>query len=393
MKTSIHSKSSEVFVQPSPYTPGEVSRGVPGRTKQLAELEERLSFLVDLRRLVGRIRVDHAPRGYGKTSLLREYQRRSVERGLLVIWVTAGEPVGLIAQIAEEIDRQTASWAATARARIRAVLDSLTVTVGVPGISKVTGTLGGRPVADPPGARAFEDVVRETADHGHGAVFLVDEIQAADPKGIRTLVYAWQHLQAEGSSVPAAVFAAGLPNAPEAIAAIVTFSERIAYRSLGVLSRDAEEIALVAPARALGVIWTPPAIELALSVAQGYPYSLQLIGDSSWTAAGRPDPGGIIDVDEVRHGRLLMQEDLQALFRARWAGCTPAEQRVLRAMAAHRQSPIPRVAIAAALGVSTNQLSTSRARLIDKGLIQPAERGTLEFTIPGFDEFIRQLIS
>ena len=61
-------------MQPSPYTPGEIARAVPGRAHQLAELDERLSVLVDLRRLVGRIRVDHAARGFGKTSLLREHR-------------------------------------------------------------------------------------------------------------------------------------------------------------------------------------------------------------------------------------------------------------------------------------------------------------------------------
>ena len=58
-------------MQPSPYTPGEIARSVPGRGDLLAEFEERLSVLVDLQRLVGRIHVAHGERGIGKTSLLR----------------------------------------------------------------------------------------------------------------------------------------------------------------------------------------------------------------------------------------------------------------------------------------------------------------------------------
>ena len=50
-------------------------------------------------------------------------------------------------------------------------------------------------------------------------VFFVDEIQSADADGLRTSAYAWQHLQSEGSDLPAAVFAAGPPNSPEVIAA------------------------------------------------------------------------------------------------------------------------------------------------------------------------------
>lgn len=220
-------------------------------------------------------------------------------------------------------------------------------------------------------------------------MILIDEIQSADPAGLRTLVYAWQHLQAEGSDVPAAVFAAGLPNAPETIAGIVTSSERLAYRPLGPLHRDAEEIALIGPARALGVHWTPPAINRALERAQGYPYSVQLIADAAWTAAGRPSPGGVIDAGTVAHGHVAMQADLAALFRARWAACSPAERRMLTAIARLGDGRVSRAAIAEALGTGSNQLSTPRARLIDKGLIQPANRGMLEFTIPGFAVFVR----
>lgn len=379
-------------MQPSPYTPGEVARVVPGRAQQLAEVDERLSTLVDLGRLVGRLRVDHAPRGYGKTSLLREYQRRATARDVLTVWVTAGEEQGLVSQIAQEIDRAARSFGDSARTRVKGLLDTLTVTVGIPGVAHVAGTMRrAGPTGEPAGVRTFEDVIRETAAQSHGLVLFIDEIQAADPTGLRTLVYAWQHLQAEGSDVPAAVFAAGLPNAPETIAAVVTFSERIAYRPLGPLSPDAEEIALIGPARALGVTWTTPAVGLALSIAQGYPYSVQLIADAAWVAAGRPDPGGVISVEAVEHGRVAMRSDLDALFRARWGSCSPAERRMLNAMASVGDGQVSRAAIADLLSVSSNQLSTPRARLIDKGLIQPADRGQLEFTIPGFAGFVREL--
>lgn len=103
-------------MQPSPYTPGEVARAVPGRAIQLAEIDERLSVLADLGRLVGRIRVDHAPRGFGKTSLLREYQRRAEARGLLSVWVTAGEEAGLVAQICTALASATETSGDQARA-------------------------------------------------------------------------------------------------------------------------------------------------------------------------------------------------------------------------------------------------------------------------------------
>lgn len=114
--------------QPSPYTPGQVAREVPGRHQQLAEIDERLAFMIDLRRLVGRIRVDIGPRGLGKTSLLREVQRRADAKGALTVWVTAGESAGLIGAITNEIERRTAAWSKDARGTLRNLLDATTIT-------------------------------------------------------------------------------------------------------------------------------------------------------------------------------------------------------------------------------------------------------------------------
>lgn len=378
-------------MQPSPYTPGEVAKAVPGRAHQLAEIEERLSVLADLRRLVGRIRVDHAPRGFGKTSLLREYQRRATAHGVLTAWVTAGEPHGLVVQLRQALMAAAGSLDESSRLRLRAHLDSVSLTLGIPGVAEVAGTISTLDNDDDLlGARALESLIRKTTELAGGLVVFVDEIQAADDAGLRTLVYAWQHLQIEGADVPAAVFAAGLPNAPERIASIVTFSERIAYRPLGSLEREAEEVALIAPARAVGVDWTPGAVELALSVAQGYPYALQLIADAAWTVAGRPDPGRHIDTEDVARGRLVMRADVEALFRARWAGCTPLERRLLTAMAGRGDGPVARADRGIAVRVAERALRTASAA-DRQGARATADRGQLVFTIPGFAAFLRGL--
>jgi hypothetical protein len=382
------------LVQPSPYTPGEVARQVPGRAAQLSDIDERLSYMVDLRRLVGRVRVDVAPRGLGKTSLLREAQRHAEGRGALTIWATAGEELGLIAAIGEEIRRRTETWGSEARGRLRQLLEHLQLTLGVPGVAQVKASWQAQPGAPARGVREFETLIRETVrgalDEGRsGVVLFVDEIQAADPEGLRTLAYTWQHMQSEGPDVPAAIFAAGLPSVPEAIAAVVTFSERFAYRRLELLTNEAAQIALVGPARELGVRWERDALEAATSIAQGYPYSVQLIGDSTWAAAGHPDSGGSLTAEHVRDGQRRMQDDLNALFRARWEKCAPSEQQLMQAMAAHGDGPVRRADIAQYLGATTGDLSVPRARLIDKGIIDIAGHGQLQFTIPGFAAYVR----
>lgn len=385
----------EVVMQPSPYTPGEIARSVPGRGDLLAEFEERLSVLVDLQRLVGRIHVVHGERGIGKTSLLRAYQRRAEQRGALCIWVTAGERSGLVAQIVKAIRSATSSWPRATAAAIAHHLDKVTISVGVPGVASVTTTTDVAAEPSEVEARELEEILRALAKHRDrvpALILFVDEIQSADADGIRTLAYAWQHLQAETPDLPAAVYAAGLPNAPEQIAAAVTFSERFAYRPLEMLSTGAQVAALSDPASDLGVSWNPDALERASELAGGYPYSVQLYGDATWAAAGRPDAGATIVVGHVDHARSNVDRDMSALFAARWSSTTAAEKKFLGALAWLQvgSDAVERSRLADARGLSSTGISTVRSQLLEKGLIHTEGRGRLRITIPGFVQFIRE---
>jgi len=383
-------------MQPSPYTPGEIARAVPGRGELIEEFNERLSLLVDLQRLIGRIHVAFGERGIGKTSLLRAYQRLAEERDVLCIWVTAGEQSGLIAQIIDGIREATSSWPQATAASIRQHLDALTVTVGVPGIASVSAKTTRHAAPDAVGARALEKLIRATTEDRKrvkALVLFIDEVQSADAEGIRTLAYAWQHLQAEAPNIPAAVYAAGLPNAPEQIADAVTFSERFAYRPLEMLSVGAQVAALRDPASELDVTWEPDALELAAELAVGYPYAVQLYGDASWVAAGRPDPGGAITPQHVKTARASVDRDLRNLFAARWANTTANQRRFLVAVAwlQANDDAVDRGDLADVLDVSSRSLSSVRARLIAKGLIRSEGHGRVTIPVPGFADYIREL--
>lgn len=52
---------------------------------------------------------------------------------------------------------------------------------------------------------------------------------------------------------------------------------------------------------------------------------------------------------------------------------------------------MPRWAIAARLGISTEALGRPRHELVDRGLIEAGGRGQLRFTIPGFGAYIRAI--
>ncbi|MUM17998.1 ATP-binding protein [Mycobacterium sp. CBMA271] len=383
-------------MQPSPYTPGQVAREVVGRAEQLAEIGERLMYMSELGRLIGRIRVDTGPRGVGKTSLLREVQRDAEARGVVTVWVTAGGDEPLIQAIATQIRARVAGWKKKSRGRLLRAIEQVSITAGVPGVAQVGATVKptapAASLAEPSFKELIVETVRAARDEGHrGLVLLIDEVQDADRQGLRTLAVTWQDLQAEADALPTGVFAAGLPQTPEIISAAATFSERFAYRTLHRLGPDASRVALVKPAAEAGVGWDQDALDAVIAQTNGYPHTLQLYADAAWARAGYPDAGGQIRASDVEHAARLVAEDMDALFRARWNNATPVQRLFMAAMAQSLTDErlASRADIAAVMGRDSRAISAARAGLIDKGFIDVAGHGLLEFTIPGFAEFVR----
>lgn len=222
-------------------------------------------------------------------------------------------------------------------------------------------------------------------------MLLIDEIQAADPGGLRTSSYAWQHFQSERPGLPAAVLAAGLPDSVALINQAVSNSERFAYRKLEDLSADAASIALASPAAQLGVTWDEAALDAAVEYAAGYPHTLQLVGDHTWRDAGLPDPGVKLTSAQVREALAKVEGDIEELFTARLSKVTnPNDIRLVRALASLGDGPAKRADLAAAMRVESDALGVPRARLRGAGVITDTAHGYLAFTIPGFARHVRR---
>lgn len=388
------------MVQPSPYTPGAVARETPGRRRQLAEAAERLDMMAVVGRLVPRIRVDHGPRGVGKTSLLRQIEQLAQAKGAATIWVTAGESAGLVPAIADGAERLVRRWPAKLRQKVATALSHLQLKVsgGVPGVASIEAAWrtpgAGRRARG--ATREFEDLIVATVEAAlerryTGLVILVDEVQAADPASLRTISYAWQHFQSERRMLPVALFAAGLPESVTVINAAVSNSERFAYRQLKDLPPEAAAVALANPARELGVGWSADAIDAAVRYAAGYPHTVQLIGENAWRHAGFPNPGGTIRREHVERAAEDVEEDLRELFTARLSKVTrEVELSFVLAMAQLGDGPVRRSAIAAKMGKPTDALGVPRSRLIGAGIITDSSHGYVEFTVPGFAAFVRE---
>lgn len=384
----------------NPYTPGQVPRILAGRTAEMRRIEGRLSRVQSFGELGGPLLVFHAPRGIGKTSLLRAGQRRAIETGFVTAWVACSRQQPVLAEIAHKVGRALeqadAVPAGAAGRRWRGQLERLTVEVGLPG-AKVQAELSRREATAPPYAAigVLEGLLHDAATAvrergGAGLLLLLDELHTASADEMSVLLNTLQNLDGERADNPLAAVAAGLPVTPEALTRAATFGERSTFVSLDVLSKDDARAALVGPADAEGVGWTDAALDAIVEESHGYPYLLQLLGSTTWDAAA-PAHGTRLTLTAVKRGLPVARDQLAAMHRARWGAASSLEQRFLAAMAAAGDGNVTRAAIAAGMGVDSRAISVPRERLIEKGVIEPVGHGLVRFTLPGFGAFVRGL--
>ena len=387
----------------NPYTPGQVPRIFAGRVAELSRIRDQVSRVATFGELGGPLLVFHAPRGLGKTSLLRTGQRQAAELGFVSVWVACSRDRPFLPELVRGVERALhraeLSLDTDEGRRWRSRLERVSVELGVPGL-KVTGDIhtgaddvpGASPSAAPIGA--LEDLLHDAAGlvrgrGGAGLLVFIDELHAASADDMSILLNALQNLDGEREENPLAVVTAGLPVTPEAITRAATFGERSAFVPLDLLSEVDARAVLTAPAEALEVTWTPEALTLVADECRGHPYLLQLLGSSAWTAA-QPASGERVEAEHVRAGIPAAADQLDAMYRARWGSATPAEKAFVRAMAEVGTENVSRAQIAENLGQDTHAISVPRERLIEKGVIEPVGHGLVRFTLPGFAKYVRE---
>lgn len=379
-------------MEPSPYAPGSLPEYLAGRGHERDLIRDKVARLSMLGRSGGPLLAFHAPRGLGKTSLLRMAQRDAISEGFLTAWVTGRDDRPMSPDLAQALSLAVKEHSFGERANaLLHRLAQVQVEFGIPGV-KVGATLSADDKPSPGSAvleKLLEDAGRFGRNHdAKGLVVFVDEFQEAQLGDRKSLLIGLQHFDGAPDATPVAVIAAGLPSLPPAVTEAATFGERSRFVELGLLSEVAVAEAIRLPAEHHEVTWTDEAIIAAIELAAGYPHKVQLIGDATWEVA-RPNSGSTIKIGHVRRAEEEIEDRMRGLFRTRLARVTSEQQRFLAAMAAVGDGPVERAAIAAELGVATTAVSRPRQQLIDRGYIEAAGHGKLRFTIPGFAAYLR----
>ncbi|MFT3852290.1 MAG: hypothetical protein QM733_06095 [Ilumatobacteraceae bacterium] len=203
----------------------------------------------------------------------------------------------------------------------------------------------------------------------------LDEVHAADRSELGELGNAIQHLLRQDR--PVAIVVAGLPIVERDD--VATFLTRCTKPPLDDLSPDAVRVGFQRTAAIGGGRFSAAAVELATEVAAGYPYMVQLVGYWAWERSN----DGVITIDDVRSALGRCEHELiEALTGLPAQQLPQMEQRYLDAMASE-DGPASTGEIARQLGRTPQYANVLRTRLIQRGLIEAAGTGLVDFTIPG----------
>lgn len=387
---------------PNPYTPGQTPRRLAGREAEQRAIRDYLAPVVAYGDMAGPPLIVTGPRGIGKTSLLDAVRDHARQDGFVTAWTSCQRGQPFLADLTYTIDRALrAADALPAQGHWATALERIGVEIAVPAVATLGLNLsrsrneGPRP---PAGAiSAVEDVLHLAAHAAHGSggrqgvglLVVLDELHAGAPGELAVLLNALQNLSHDRDDNPFALLGAGIPSVGGVLTAAATFGERSRWLPLPDLTPTELADALQAPARDLDVTWEHGALDTAVAAAQHYPHFVQIIGSATWLTT-RPEPGTTITSSDADTGAAAGAREITALYAARWSSVTDAERTVLTAMATAPSTPAGHIArrdIERTLGTD---ISTYRARLIDKAIIDDTHRGYLRFTLPGFAEYVRQ---
>lgn len=216
--------------------------------------------------------------------------------------------------------------------------------------------------------------------------FLIDEVQYLSEKALSGLIAACHRISQRNH--PVVFICAGLPQVAALTGDARSYAERLfEFIEVGRLTNEAAEVALLGPARAKGVHFSPEATTTILDATEGYPYFIQEYGKHAWNVAAT---NPITDAD-AELGCAAAIETLDAsFFKARIDRATGAEKEFMKAMACLGKGPYKFGDVAKQRKAQVKSLGPVRATLINKGFVFSPSHGYIDFTVPQFDEFMRR---
>lgn len=121
-------------------------------------------------------------------------------------------------------------------------------------------------------------------------------------------------------------------------------------------------------------------------LTEGYAYAFQLLGYDLWEASDTEITDTTVECVLPDYKNDLYRNAYMKIYQS----LTPREQDFVNAMAESKEMAVPVEEIGRKLGKEKNYISVYRRRLIDAQVVCAPRRGCLQFTLPLFQDFLRE---
>jgi AAA ATPase domain len=321
-------------------------------------------------------------RGVGKTALLRRTLLAAKEaRGVVVSaepsrWLRIGEELRRSVERARDEHARLTQRLGRAYAKVLRALP--TASYELPGDLGAVSIAGRERRAQHANLMAaLSSLNDELRREGRFLLIAIDELQEGSIAELTSLV-TFVH-ETAGTDRPVLFLGAGLPTVPTHLHDVRTYTERWRFFPLGLLRPAETAQAIDRPASERGVQFESKALEALVKETAGYPYFIQEYAGAVWLRR----TGNVVrkaDVDAVVPG---VRRTLEAsLYDQRFARLTPREAAVVLALAQLGEGEQTIGNVAAALGVTSDRLSSIRQALVRKDVVVSPNPGIIEFRIP-----------
>ena len=375
---------------PNPFRPGfnQQPPEIAGREQVCRELAEAVEVAAS-GEWMPRPVVLVGTRGVGKTVLLEYTAQLGAQRygcTRIHVEVTPGTD---FATALSDAARDAQSVVDEGGKDRRLHLDELRLRAGVAGIGAEAKLAPAEATRETTQRQLRQELMKLLARVAANKSALIVTIDEAHQLTSRTLSpFAALMQEGAGAGWPAVFVLAGLPLMYDP-GHTVTYLERAAWRELHLLTQAETLHALQPPAERSGKPMRRDAAELLARASGGYPYAIQVYGYHAFDAARQKRA---IDIDAAHEGRQRGDAELeQSLYRHRWNAASPLQRAYLQATAALEADARPALSgdIAKSLGRTAQQLSSTRERLRDQGLIVTT-RAEVRLAIPGMAAYVAQ---
>lgn len=217
--------------------------------------------------------------------------------------------------------------------------------------------------------------------------FFIDEIQYMRSEELGSLIAALHRTNQLG--YPVMIIGAGLPKIYKMLSDEKSYSERLfLYKEIGSLTDEQSKKAIEIPANKFGITYSDKAIEKIITLTKGYPFFIQQMCQIVFKNTNVKE----INISDIEEGINEFFETLDiGFFKVRYERCADSDKKFVFAMVKCGELPCTISNIAKNLHKNVNQISTTRAQLISKGIIFPIRYKELDFTVPEFSGYIRRL--